>query len=96
MADEALYYMELVELTRRMHAKEISPVDATKAELDRIGKLDKSLHSFALVMPEAALEQARHAEVGDRSRRHQGPAPWRADRRQGSVLDQRACRPQRE
>jgi amidase len=63
MADEALYYLELVELTRRMHAKEISPVDATKAELDRIGTLDKSLRSFALVTPEAALEQARQAEA---------------------------------
>ncbi len=62
MADESLYYLELVELTRRMHAKEISPVDATKAELDRIASLDKSLHSFALVTPEAALEQARQAE----------------------------------
>ncbi len=63
MADESLYYLELVELTRRMHAKEISPVEATKAELDRIGNLDKSLRSFALVTPEAALEQARQAEL---------------------------------
>ena len=62
MADEALYYLELVELTRRMHAKEISPVDATKAELDRIAKLDKSLGSFALVTPDSAMEQARQAE----------------------------------
>jgi amidase len=63
MADEALCYLELVELTRRMHTKEISPVEATKAELDRIAALDKSLHSFALVTPEAALEQARQAEA---------------------------------
>jgi amidase len=59
---DALCYLELVELTRRMHAKEISPVEATKAELDRIAALDKSLHSFALVTPEAALEQAHQAE----------------------------------
>ena len=55
--------LELVELTRRMHAKKISPVEATKAELDRIGTLDSSLHSFALVTPEAALEQAKQAEA---------------------------------
>jgi amidase len=63
MASDGLHYLELVELTRRMHAKEISPVEATKAELDRIAALDTSLHSFALVTPEAALEQARQAEA---------------------------------
>jgi amidase len=63
MASDGLHYLELVELTRRMHAKEISPIEATKAELDRIAALDKSLHSFALVTPEAAIEQARQAEA---------------------------------
>ncbi|HEY4040526.1 MAG TPA: amidase [Rhodopila sp.] len=63
MPDETLYYLELVELTRRMHAKHISPVEATTAELDRIASLDRSLHSFALVTPEAAMEQARQAEA---------------------------------
>jgi amidase len=63
MADDSLYYFELVELTRRMHAKEISPVEATKAELDRIAALDKTLLSYALVTPEAALEQAKKAEA---------------------------------
>src|SRR4051812_150539 len=63
MASEALHYLELLDLARRMHAKEVSPVEATKAELERIEKLDKSLRSFALVTPEAALEQARQAEA---------------------------------
>jgi amidase len=63
MTSEALYYLELTELTRRMQAKELSPVEATKTELERIGNLDKSLRSFALVTPEAALEQARQAEA---------------------------------
>jgi amidase len=62
MAPEALHYQELVELTRRMHAKELSPVEVTKAELERIERLDKSLRSFALVTRESALEQARQAE----------------------------------
>lgn len=63
MASDGLHYLELVELTRRMHAREISPVEATKAELDRIAALDPSLHSYALVTPEAALEQAHQAET---------------------------------
>src|ERR1700748_801208 len=63
MASEALHYLDLVELTRRMHAKELSPVEVTKAELERIEKLDRSLHSFARGTPEVALEQARQAEA---------------------------------
>ncbi|HEX2941919.1 MAG TPA: amidase [Rhodopila sp.] len=63
MANDDLHYLELVELTRRMHAKQISPVEATKAELARIEALDKSLHSYALVTPEAALEEAKKAEA---------------------------------
>ncbi len=63
MASDELHYLELVELTRRMHAKEISPVQATRAELDRIAALDGSLRSYVVVTPEAALEQARQAEA---------------------------------
>jgi amidase len=63
MADDGLHYLELVELTRRMHAKEISPVEATEAELRRIDALDTSLHSYALVTPDAALAEARQAEA---------------------------------
>jgi amidase len=61
MAD--LHYMQLTELTRRMHAGEFSPVDATQAMLDRISALDGDLHSYALVMSESALAEARQAEA---------------------------------
>jgi amidase len=57
-----LHYLELTELARRLHAREISPVEATRAQLDRIEKLDGRLGSYALVTPELALEQARVAE----------------------------------
>jgi amidase len=57
-----LHYLELTELARRLHAREISPVEATRAQLDRIEKLDGRLRSYALVTPELALEQARVAE----------------------------------
>jgi Asp-tRNA(Asn)/Glu-tRNA(Gln) amidotransferase A subunit family amidase len=36
----ALHYPELTELSRRIHAREISPVEATTAQLARIEKLD--------------------------------------------------------
>ncbi len=59
----ALHYLELTELSRRIHAREISPVEATTAQLARIEKLDGQLKSYANMMAEAALIQARAAEA---------------------------------
>ncbi|MEJ8572361.1 amidase [Microbaculum marinum] len=66
-------YLELVELTQRMHAGELSPVEVTKAELSRIESLDGELKSFALVTPELALEQAKTAEEEIRRGDIRGP-----------------------
>ena len=63
MAGNELHYLELTELARRIHAKELSPVEATKSELDRIEKLDGQLRSYVRTTPELALEQARQAEA---------------------------------
>jgi amidase len=62
MSTSELHYLELHELTRLIQAKEISPVEATKAELARIELLDRKLHSFALLTVDLALSQALQAE----------------------------------
>jgi amidase len=59
----ALHYLELTELSRRLHAREISPVEATTAQLARVERLDGRLKSYAHMMAEAALVQARVAEA---------------------------------
>ncbi|MGA2127473.1 MAG: amidase [Xanthobacteraceae bacterium] len=58
-----LHYLELTELARRLHAKELSPVEATKAQLARIAERDGALRSYAHLMSEAALAQAKAAEA---------------------------------
>lgn len=58
-----LHYLELTELSRRIHARELSPVEATTAQLARIEKLDGQLKSYAHLMGEAALIRARAAEA---------------------------------
>jgi amidase len=63
VAVDDIHYLELTELTRRMHAKEISPVAVTEMLLNRIGALDGTLHSYALVLGESAIAQARTAEA---------------------------------
>jgi hypothetical protein len=57
----ALRYLELTKLSRRLHAREISPVEATTPELTHIERLDGQLKRYAHVMAEAALVQARAA-----------------------------------
>lgn len=63
MATNGIHYLELTELTRRIHARELSSVEATQASLARIEALDGKLHSYALVLPEQALAQAREADA---------------------------------
>lgn len=62
MSDTGWHYLELLEIGRRIQAREISSVDATKAQLDRIGKLDGALKSYATLMADSALADARAAD----------------------------------
>lgn len=62
MPNTNLHYWEAAELARRIRTRETSPVEVTEAILDRISSLDPALHSYALVLPEQALAQAREAE----------------------------------
>lgn len=62
MATDELHYLDLLEVGRRIQARELSPVEVTEAQLARIDALDGALHSYATVTPERALRQARAAE----------------------------------
>ena len=53
----------IVELAPRIRRKEVSPVDLTRACLDRIEKLNPTLNAFITVTAEAALAEARAAEA---------------------------------
>ncbi|MCQ4159300.1 amidase [Roseomonas sp. GC11] len=68
-----LHEMELLELTHRIRAREISPVEAVRAQLARIRALDGALHSYALVLEEEALAAAREAEAEIQRGHWRGP-----------------------
>lgn len=53
----------IAELAPRLKRKEISPVELTRACLDRIEKLDSALNAFITVTAESALAEARAAEI---------------------------------
>ena len=63
MPDQDLHYLDLTELTRRIHARQLSSVEAVRAQLRRIEALDGALKSYALVMADSALEEARQADA---------------------------------
>ncbi|HVZ08991.1 amidase [Rhodopila sp.] len=53
----------IAEAAGQIAARKLSPVELTKACLDRIGRLDGTLHSFLLVTEERAMADARAAEA---------------------------------
>ncbi len=53
----------IVELAPRLRRKEISPVELTRACLDRIEKLNPQLNAFITVTVDSALAEARAAEI---------------------------------
>jgi amidase len=64
MADE-LHYLSLDEVARRLKARKLTSVDATRAILDRIQRIDPKLKSYATLTTERALgaAAARDAET---------------------------------
>ncbi|KPL01804.1 MAG: hypothetical protein AMK75_03875, partial [Planctomycetes bacterium SM23_65] len=54
-----VHHQSACELLQAQEAGELSAVRITEACLDRIGKLDGSVHAFISVRPERALEQAK-------------------------------------
>jgi len=53
----------IVDLSPRLRRKEVSPVEVTRACLNRIEKLNPTLNAFITVTAESALAEARAAEI---------------------------------
>jgi aspartyl-tRNA(Asn)/glutamyl-tRNA(Gln) amidotransferase subunit A len=60
---DALCYLPAVELAAKIRAKEVSPVEAVDAVLERIDALNPRLNAFCFVHADEAREQARAAEA---------------------------------
>ena len=58
-----LHYLSLDEVARRLKARKLSSVEATRAILERIDKLDPKLKSYATVTPERALQDAARLDA---------------------------------
>lgn len=63
----------IADAARQIAARELSPVELTKACLDRVKALDDRLHAFYVVTEERALAEARAAEMLIMARGPSGP-----------------------
>jgi amidase len=70
---EDLHFLELTDLAELIRTQEISPVEATHQQLDRIAMLDGTLASYAVVTAERAMAEAREAEADIVASRYRGP-----------------------
>jgi amidase len=73
MTPSDLAYMGLVELGQAIKARKLSPVEVTRATLERIATLDRTLRAFVTLMAESAEREARTAEEEIAKGRHRGP-----------------------
>src|SRR5918992_4074013 len=66
-------FLPATKLSGLIQSKEVSPVEATEAYLERIGQVDDKLNAYITVCREEALAQARQAEQDIAAGRYLGP-----------------------
>lgn len=71
-ASTDLHYLSIAEASRLIARKQLSPVELTRAFLDRITALDPQLNAYLLVTAEHAMTQARAAEAEIMAGNHRG------------------------
>jgi aspartyl-tRNA(Asn)/glutamyl-tRNA(Gln) amidotransferase subunit A len=72
-ADKPLYYLSIHEAQRLIQSRKLSPVELTRAVLERIAAVDGKLHAYINLMTDSAMEQARVAEAEIVSGSWRGP-----------------------
>ena len=70
---EDLHYKTITELAPLIRDGELSSVELTDSQLDRIERLDGKLKAYATVMADSAREQARVADAEIASGNYRGP-----------------------
>jgi len=71
--DDDLTKLSIADASRRIAAREISPVELTRAYLERIERIDERVNAYITVTAEQALEQARALERELMAGRSRGP-----------------------
>ena len=73
MIGEEVLYLPVSELSKRIESKKLSPVDLTRAYLDRSEKIGPRLNAYAKLTPDIAMGQAAAAEKEIGRGHYRGP-----------------------
>jgi aspartyl-tRNA(Asn)/glutamyl-tRNA(Gln) amidotransferase subunit A len=73
MSADDLAYATIAEVAPRLAAGDISPVELTRACLDRIDRLDGQINAFITWLADSALNEASRAEQEIRRGGYRGP-----------------------
>jgi aspartyl-tRNA(Asn)/glutamyl-tRNA(Gln) amidotransferase subunit A len=68
-----LHHLTIAEAARLIRSKQLSPVELTRAFLDRIAAIDPQLNAYLLVTADHALAQAKAAETEIAAGKYRGP-----------------------
>src|SRR5262252_1122607 len=73
MIGEEILFLPVSELSKRIESKKLSPVDLTRAYLDRSEKIGPRLNAYAKLTPDIAMEQAAAADKEIKRGHYRGP-----------------------
>lgn len=73
MPGDEIFFLPVSELASRIASKKLSPVEITKAFLDRSAKLGPQFNAYARLTPDLAMEQAQAAEKEIHRGHYRGP-----------------------
>jgi aspartyl-tRNA(Asn)/glutamyl-tRNA(Gln) amidotransferase subunit A len=68
-----LYELPMIDVSEKIRAKEVSPVEVLQSSLARLEEVEPTLAAFATTTPELALEQAKAAEKEISDGNYRGP-----------------------
>ena len=68
-----LHHLTIAEAGARLRARTLSPVELTRAVLDRIAAIDDTVNAYILVLADQAVADARKAEAEIASGAYRGP-----------------------
>src|ERR1700704_1552646 len=73
MLSEEILFLSVTELSRRIRARQLSPVELTESYLERSRNFGPKLNAYATLTPDLALKQAHAAEKEIAAGKYRGP-----------------------
>ena len=73
MLGEDILFLDVTELSRRIHARKITSLELTESYLDRSRRLGPQINAYVAITEKLALEQARRADAELSAGHSRGP-----------------------